>query len=646
MGDVTIYLLLDSTLVGEKKAPTISSSSSSFEFHSTSHVTGGDASLSELMDYILAQLSPRPTAASTSEDDIIHEKDVLLGKLTLLDVSYNPAKVISNDVRQFTEVTGPNSKTLQSLGWFPSGKLVILPKPSASDSISTGEKQEEELLGRFLEWQARNVLQHEEFAYNNPDAAKKSGTSENKSAATAGVQWTGVEGGNVMKPSEIYTAVEQQRSNHDLQLQQANKSKQPKKKKPRRTEKQRTQRLDSLLQNLDAKSSSSSSSGKNKKGSKKKAVSQKVRTMLLKSRSEGNKKLRMEDRFHLEVTKLWDDGESNESENNDGETSYRFFSRQTTAGRVASTVASNLGNDKAAECLVSYPSSSSGDGRSDASNEQQQGGERRYRRLPNTMSLHDAQAAGWVTDFDVVVVRIYSLAGGNEGGEEEEFGPSKSVLDPDSDDEIMNDIEDGDDNTAIETGEASSAMELGEDIYNDTPIHNDETTEQSQQKLQQRMHAIFQHSGENDNKSKKKKKKPVSKQVRNILIKSKSTGNARIKQEDRVYLEVVVYHDIGTKEEVDSSCYSSLYRFFSKQNDIQHVLNACCGNLTPNTESDDDNAAVAVEFIVLQDSSSSTTNLKCEYEKLPTAMTLGDAVQKGYIEDFERVLVRICGDKS
>ena len=151
--------------------------------------------------------------------------------------------------------------------------------------------------------------------------------------------------------------------------------------------------------------------------------------MLLKSRSEGNKKMRMEDRFHLEVLRLWDvAGEDDMSKHSNNTTEYRFFSRQTTAGRVASSVAPNLGNAKASEFLVLYPSPSA----DNAQQQQQQEHEKRYRRLPNTMSLHDAQAAGWVKEFGVVVVRIYSLVGGVDG---EEFGPSKSVLDTDSDDE-------------------------------------------------------------------------------------------------------------------------------------------------------------------------------------------------------------------
>ncbi len=59
---------------------------------------------------------------------------------------------------------------------------------------------------------------------------------------------------------------------------------------------------------------------------------------------------------------------------------------------------------------------------------------------------------------------------------------------------------------------------------------------QQQRLLQRRIHAIFLSLDGNAKGSgsatTKTKKKPASKQVRNMLMKSKSMGNARIKQED------------------------------------------------------------------------------------------------------------------
>ncbi len=64
-----------------------------------------------------------------------------------------------------------------------------------------------------------------------------------------------------------------------------------------------------------------------------------------------------------------------------------------------------------------------------------------YRRLPNAMTLHDAERTGFSGKFDKDVVPVYSLVthqgGGGGGGaavtdgEDGDRGPSKSILDPD-----------------------------------------------------------------------------------------------------------------------------------------------------------------------------------------------------------------------
>ncbi len=83
-----------------------------------------------------------------------------------------------------------------------------------------------------------------------------------------------------------------------------------------------------------------------------------------------------------------------------------------------------------------------------------------YRRLPNAMTLHDTERAGWVSEFDKVVVRMYSLVaccGGGGGvavvdGEDGDCGPSKSVLDPDSDGDDDGTSDGDDDKGEVENG--------------------------------------------------------------------------------------------------------------------------------------------------------------------------------------------------
>jgi len=570
--------------------------------------------------------------------DVILSKvnTTLLNDITVLDISYYPAKVITSICKQFTQTIGPNSKTLQNLGWYPSGKLVILPYPTKTDSsIDKNDDAEEELLKQFLEWQSRNVLKHEEFAYNNPNAANNmagvKSDNNNQTTSAGNVQWTGVgvsQQGSILKPSEIFNAVET-RADAEIQLEQqqrqantSNNNKPKKKKKP--TEKERAQRLDALLQGID-------NNNKGGKKKKKKAVSAKVRQMLLKQRSEGNKKLRMEDRFHLELVRLWDvSGVVDKQSSNDGSTSYKFFSRQSTAGKVASSVASNLGKDISTELLVVYPPLLSG------GNETQT--EKRYKRLPNTMSLHDAQSAGYVNEFDVVVIRIYALNGTN--GDD---GPSKSVLEEESDSDnddmdITEGSNDKEDEVDIDTKPTS--MEVDSKSSNAKAPLQQPPQEQSQQDLQQRIQTAFLMVEDSSSNPAKKKKKPVSKQVRSMLIKSKSTGNVRVKPEDRLYLEVILFHDDDqTCSPISKDAVSSSYRFFSEQNDMQHIITVCSTGSNPGKVSD----STQVELIVERPDNNSAAEGSV-YKALPKTLKLGDAIQQGYIENFGRVLIRICNN--
>ena len=415
----------------------------------------------------------------------------------------------------------------------------------------------------------------------------------------------------------------------------------------------------------------------------------------------GNNKLRMEDRFHLEIVTLYDDvraSDHDDDDNNDndggtlsnnkkkgsesaenGSSSYKFYPRQSTVGKVASSVASNLGKDVTSEFLVVvYPPITSADaaagGCSDAQHQKSNSSDditkKRYRRLPNTMSLHDAQVAGYLNEFDVVIVRIYSLLSGESSKDDEEEyynGPSKSVLDPESDndddcddDDVMDsnnddDANDGnkDENANLEDGKPT-AMDVDSERATTTSIsqQNQQSDDQSQQLLQQRMHAIFQSLEHDDNDSnpatakKKKKKKPVSKQVHNMLIKPKATGNPRIKQEDRIYLEVVlVFDDIGS---VQHDNISSSYRYFSTKNDVQHILTVCNSRTTV---SSDNAPPIMVEELVVQISATDNTKINdsenaMSYYSLPKTLTIEEAIQNGYLDNFGRVLIRVCSSSE
>ena len=550
-----------------------------FHFESTSHVLLADSSLVELMD--LVELK-QPTLCNNNKDK--------LQNVTILDLSYNPVKNISSIVRMNTELSGPRSKTLQSMNWYPSGKLCILPLPASKSMVDNTniEKGDEVMLQRFLTWQSRNVVHDEDFAYNDPTIQNQQYATANKKDES--VQWTGVgavDNHQTMKPSEIFSAVSNRADNDDTHQEEQQGQTKPPRAKKKRSEKQRTQRLDNIIQNL----------ARTSKDGKKKRVSDKVRTMLIKSRADGNKKLRMEDRFHLELLCLIDDGDNNmlasttAASKDNSASSYRFFSRVTTAGRVASSVSGPIGKSMSVEFLVSLNNI--------------------YRRLPNTMSLHDAQQGGWLQEFDTTVIRTFSL---------EQDCQSKSVLELESDADSDVDSDIGADAMQVEDIDLDSSA--GASPIDKQDVCNPETDKQDDH-FQQRLHMVYNTTSADKS---AKKKKPVSKQVQRMLIKSKSTGNKGIKPDDRVHLDIVIFNDDGS-EDISGAC-SSSFRFFSKRTSIEQLASTF-----------QDKKGQTAEIFVAKPSA--TSSLGFAYHQLPAAnLTLEDALKNG-LEDFGRIIVRL-----
>ncbi len=133
----------------------------------------------------------------------------------------------------------------------------------------------------------------------------------------------------------------------------------------------------------------------------------------------------------------------------------------------------------------------------------------------------------------------------------------------------------------------------------------------------------------------RKKKKPVSHKVQHMLLKSKAIGNAKINEEDRIYLEIVTFHDNGSSSEHNiNQNRSTSCHFFSKGNCIQYLIDRLAeGQATQN------------EFII-------ATHLdeieKKVYKKLPPTLKLGLAVEMGLIANFDRVLIlsSICEEST
>jgi hypothetical protein len=229
-------------------------------------------------------------------------------------------------------------------------------------------------------------------------------------------------------------------------------------------------------------------------------------------------------------------------------------------------------------------------------------------------------------------------------------GPSKSVLDAESDDESTCDDENDD---AIEVKGIEKQDSIPEMIERASSISQaknailiscEEPSKQSEKyNLQQRIQSVFQlieaaglDNKVNDKNKAVKKKRPISKQVQNMLMKSKATGNARIKQEDRVYLRVILFHD--DNKEVQSCCLSSSYKFFDKRNDVGHVIIS----LEATQSLVDKDADIEKEFIVqLPSTSNDSSNEETVFRKLTPSLTLGDAMQKKLLGNSDSVLLRM-----
>jgi hypothetical protein len=266
---------------------------------------------------------------------------------------------------------------------------------------------------------------------------------------------------------------------------------------------------------------------------------------------------------------------------------------------------------------------------------------------------------------------VYSLVACRDGGgatmaddgEDDDRGPSKSVFDPDSDDDDETTGGD-DDEGVVGNGARGCCDDDGSDDQATATMDVDRGNEgdglpgdgksQRQRLLQQRVHAIFLSSLDGNTKgggaagATKTKKKPASKQVRNMLMKSKSTGNARIKQEDRLYIDVVLFRDNDDYDATtaDVPPHSSSYRFFSKRDDLRHILATVLDGDSGKTSADVSNAdATGIEFIVpcrYSNADLDGSEDGVSYRALPASLTLGDAIERGYVENFGSVVVRAC----
>lgn len=449
MGDSRIYVMSWgslSSLLNTKSAQDQKEEASSSTTWSIASTFDTDSSLKEVVDFMLDHL--KYTNSSTKDkiftfNSTVGEHESETARLVAIDVTTHPPVDITSTIQKYGDKSGPKSITLYDMKWYPSGKVLLC----LNDDVETKE---------FILSSGLSGLSH--LLDNNYEYNKV--TSES-------IRRVDSHSRSTLLPSQIFQAIQDRHVvNDELRLKD---SKRP---LPSNSalessiiQKERNKRLDAKLKDLDTKLMSKSGS---KTANKNKRITKQVRNMLIKSRSEGESKLRQEERIYLELVVFQDDFESCEESgsdtivpqvtknNKDVEPFFRFYSRATTIGKATSTVLKkfqekekilNLSDENfMSEFLISSPSPS---GEKESST---------WCRLSNNMVFHDAIRKEYVRDFDRVVVRIFNKKQATQTQSIEDFISKKieqieSVPVPVSGVDIQNNIkmtEETNNNEAVE----------------------------------------------------------------------------------------------------------------------------------------------------------------------------------------------------
>lgn len=627
MGDSRIYVMSWgslSSLLNTKSAQDQKEEASSSTTWSIASTFDTDSSLKEVVDFMLDHL--KYTNSSTKDkiftfNSTVGEHESETARLVAIDVTTHPPVDITSTIQKYGDKSGPKSITLYDMKWYPSGKVLLC----LNDDVETKE---------FILSSGLSGLSH--LLDNNYEYNKV--TSES-------IRRVDSHSRSTLLPSQIFQAIQDRHVvNDELRLKD---SKRP---LPSNSalessiiQKERNKRLDAKLKDLDTKLMSKSGS---KTANKNKRITKQVRNMLIKSRSEGESKLRQEERIYLELVVFQDDFESCEESgsdtivpqvtknNKDVEPFFRFYSRATTIGKATSTVLKkfqekekilNLSDENfMSEFLISSPSPS---GEKESST---------WCRLSNNMVFHDAIRKEYVRDFDRVVVRIFNKKQATQTQSIEDFISKKieqieSVPVPVSGVDIQNNIkmtEETNNNEAVEIPSQeldNSARKIS--LYINKEIKQFEL-HSSESDTKKKKSVRSAKSSSATDKAKNKKPKKVSKQVQNMLMKSRSTGDKKLKLEERVYIEVLVFQDHD--KDNSSKRMESIYKYFSRSSNIGKAISTVTGPASKNS---------TAEFLISinQDTDSPL------WMRLPSNMCFSEALQKNYLKEFDRVVVRVFG---
>jgi len=293
----------------------------------------------------------RLLSADSTLADLMNELPFSLDNKSLFDCTFHPPKEFFFS-KENNQLQGANSVTLQSLGWFPSGTIVILLK--------------------------KDIIAHRTVLLCQKLSLLELGTFQDASP-TYTTSTTAV--ANKLLPSQLFSAVEQRFQQEEEEMANNNNNISPPRKK-KQTQDEQQAKLKEMIQRLDE----TQMADNHKMNGQKSNITSQVRCMLIKSRSVPgipiHKNLRPEDRFFLEVV-LEDNTATCVS------SYFYFYSQMTTAGKVATTASTA---NQEVECLVEKDAT--------------------FWRLPNTMTLYECQNHNYLQQFDRVVIHQITSTNG------------------------------------------------------------------------------------------------------------------------------------------------------------------------------------------------------------------------------------------
>ena len=553
MGDCRLHVQYVGSLAAELSVPDSSSDEPSSHSSPKSDddsgcwfvsSTSADTTLRQYTDAVLSDLQHRLHKSRVPVPPSFESGTS--SSLLLYDMTLHPPRNVTPTIASHSALTGPNSKTLNQMGWFPSARLAVCyerdigSKDNAVQCIVdiVGEGAGDEETGEYNRTKRLAVDERARMV-------KLTGPDNDESFGD----------GYRPKVSEMMAAV----ANRDVigndvapvvSRDKAAAERAKKAAAKRKKEARRTARLDEAIRRIDEGNEKSSS----KKSKTNANISAQVKKMLIKSRAVGKKSLREEDRFYVEILFVDDTVPDRKERDTGGESSsYHFFSRVAKVGSIPSnSIATTVGNDAGITVEVLVKTTKAEDN------------SKEYRRLPNLMALHEAEEQGYLNQFDRVVVRKYRLCTSDtDDGDGDDHdgigsGPSKSVLDVDEKeiacsagsqtcDQHKESSFDMSVDKNASTGDGSAATGSSEDKSKAATCTENDTAESSSAATPSLHHQISQAieaaeaSKTRGGNAKKKKKSSTSEKVRQMLIKSKAKGDKKaVKEHDRYYLEAIL----------------------------------------------------------------------------------------------------------